>query len=67
MEAPMRYFKYDGPMVDIELLKKRHQELSEDAQHKDCPALELRCGELTFLLDQKARMFITKQLPGFHA
>lgn len=28
----MRYFKYDGPMVDMELLKKQHRELSDAAK-----------------------------------
>ena len=47
----MRYFKYDGPMVDIELLKKRHRELSEDGKKARRRANWLhRLGTVVFVL-----------------
>lgn len=67
LTANLHYGFFD-PKRDLGCYALTREEIClSDTQHKDRPALELRCGELTFLLGQKARTFITKQLPGFHA
>lgn len=60
--ANLHYGFFD-PRRDLGCYALTREEIAlTDAQYKDRPALELRTGDLTFLLGQKARAFITNYL-----
>lgn len=62
--ANLQYGFFD-PKRDLGCYALAREEISlSDAQYKDRPAVELRAGELTFLLGQKARVFIANYLPN---
>lgn len=62
--ANLQYGFFD-PKRDLGCYALTREEIVlSDSQYKDRPAVELRAGELTFLLGQKARAFIANYLPN---